>query len=151
MSRYTPEQIAAIRAESERLLRGEPPARPKPTPPPRAAYVPEADPVQEWRDWHDQRAAERKANRAEVRREEGDNACVLSALGRIAALEARIAQLEQSVAQSDASSRELAQGTVTFAESVDQGMVRMEKHLAELSDKLSQMRRFVDVRPGAGE
>src|SRR5262245_29406709 len=73
MSRFTPEEIARIRAQSERLLR-EPAAPPatSPAPPPREAHVPESDPIQEWRDWHDARDRGREAARAQLRRETRD-------------------------------------------------------------------------------
>jgi hypothetical protein len=64
--RYTAEQIARIRAESERILRDEPP----PPPRPREVPIPESDPVAEWREWHDARAAEREAAKAALHRGE---------------------------------------------------------------------------------
>jgi hypothetical protein len=72
MPRYTLEQIARIRAESERLLRDDPQpaARPEPRPTPREVHMPNIDPVQEWRAWHDARDREREAAKAELRRPE---------------------------------------------------------------------------------
>jgi len=150
MSRYTNEQIAAIRRQSERLLR-EGPRPPAAEPPPPAREVPPIvleDPVQQWKREADEASAIREANRAANRRQAHENARVLTALERLAALEARIAELEQSVATPDATSRELAQGTVTFAQAVDQGLVRMEKHLAELSGKLTELRAANDLYRG---
>jgi hypothetical protein len=146
MSRYTPEQIARIRAESARLLRDDPPPRSEPRPdPPREVRIPTPDPVQEWRDWHDARDREREANRAELRRQEGDNARVLSAIGRVAELERRVVELEQSLATSDAMMQEFAQGAETFSRAVDEVLLRMEKKLAELDRKFVELRAVDDL------
>jgi hypothetical protein len=149
MSRFTDAERARILAESRRILSDEPPARPEPAPePPREVHVQFEDEVQKWAREADEADARRAAAKAELRREEGDNARALTAIERITALEQRIAELEQSVATSDAMSRELAQGTVTFSQAVNQGLARMDVKLAELSGKLTEMRCLEDARRG---
>jgi DNA repair exonuclease SbcCD ATPase subunit len=111
MSRFTDAERATIRRESERLLR-DPPARPEPAPP-REVHVPEVDPVQEWREWHDARDREREANRAANRRQADDPTLAgFAAIGsRLDALEERMAAVEQALAGLNA----LANGAAQFS------------------------------------
>ena len=142
--KYNPEQVARIRAESERLLRDD---SPPPAPAPERVIVFEDDMDRHRREARefDERRAQAKA---ELRRAEGDAARVLSALGRVAALEARCAELEQSLETSNATMRELAASAAAFADSVDQGLQRVQTKLLELSTTLTEMRALEDVRRG---
>jgi hypothetical protein len=146
MSRFTPEQIAAIRRESERLLRDEPPPRPEPAPPREPPPIVFEDAMDRWRREADEADRERAAAKAELRREEDDLARTRSAIARIAALEQRVAELEQSVATSDATTRELAGGIIEFSNVVTSGLLKIEKHADELDNKLTEMRALNDLR-----
>ena len=147
MSRFSDQDKARVLAESRRILNDAPPPR-RPEPEPvREVHIPAAsDPVAEWRDWHDDRAAEREAAKAELRREEGDAARVLSALGRIAALEARVAETERLAAQSDEMMHAFAKDAADFSCAVNGILERVDKQFAELGTKLSELRALDDVR-----
>jgi len=148
MSKFSDQEKAAILRRSRELLSDDKPPVTPPAPAPRELPIPEPDPVAEWREWHDARAAEREANRAAMRRDARENARVLLALERIAALEQRIAELEASVATSDETLRQLAAGAEAFSSAVEAGLGRMEQRLVELSGKLVELRALDDVRRG---
>jgi uncharacterized coiled-coil protein SlyX len=150
MSRYSPADRDRILRQSREILeRGDkPPPSPAQPAPVREIPLTFEDPVEAWKREGTEIEQRRAEAKAELRREEGDNARVLSALGRIAALEQRIAELEASLAQSDETMRELARGAADFGAAVDGGLARMETKLAELSGKLTELRSLDDVRRG---
>jgi len=146
MSKFTPAQVAAIRAESERLLSDKPP--PEPPAPVRETPIMFEDDVEKWKRLGDEATARRAAAKAELRREEGDLARVKSAVGRIVALEQRVAELEWALADAKATTNELAKSAQAFGEAVTQATFRIEQRLAELSTTLTELRALNDVRRG---
>jgi chromosome segregation ATPase len=147
MTKYTPEQIAAIYAESRRLLEDEPNEPPATAAPMREVPIPEPeDAMDRWRREAAEADARRAAAKAELRRAEDDLARSRSAVARIVELERRCAELEQNVANANAVMNELAQGAEAFARAVDEGLLRMEKKLGELGGKLVELRAADDQR-----
>jgi hypothetical protein len=144
-------QIAALRAESRKLMHSRPSAAPpRDEQPVREVPLPEPeDPMDRWRREADESDRERAAARAALRREEQDLARSQSAVARIASLERRIAELEQSVATSDAVMKELAAGAEAFARAVNEGLLRMETKLTELGTKMLELRSLDDQRRGS--
>jgi hypothetical protein len=106
------------------------------------------DDMDRWRRLAAESDERRAAAKAELRREEGDNARVLSALGRIAALERRVAEAEQLAAQSDETMRELARGAEAFSAAVSDVLDRVETKLTQLNSKIVELRSLDDVRRG---
>src|SRR5262249_47465387 len=109
MSKFTAEQVAAIRAQSEKLLADKPPPAPA-QPVRREVPLVFEDDLAKWKREAAESDRQRAEAKAALRRAEGDHARVLSAVGRIAALEQRVAELERDLATSDATMRELARG-----------------------------------------
>jgi len=148
MSRFSLEQIAAIRAESERLLADKPPAeQPAPTPVREVPLVFEDD-MDKWRREAAESDERRAKAKAELQREAREAHEARSAVGRIAALEDRIAQLEWALADANATTNELAKGAQALGDAVTQATFRMETKLAELSGKLVELRAADDLRRG---
>jgi hypothetical protein len=143
MTRFTPEQIAAVRRESERLLRDDKPAAPAPEPP-REVPVPASDPVQEWRDWHEARDREREAARDRMRREKHDAARARGA-DWAAYVDARIAA---ALAEHRAQFDELAEASAEFSNKVVQALERLDGLAAQLDTKLTELRALGDMRLG---
>ena len=99
MSRMSPEHIARVRAESERLLR-DPPARPEPAPVREPPPIVFEDDVAKWKREADEADALRAAAKAELRRQV-DNAAeagwaVIGA--RFDQIEQRLDEIERTVA-----------------------------------------------------
>jgi hypothetical protein len=145
MGRFSPEQIAAIRRESERLLRDDKPApRPEPAPTPREARLPEIDAVQEWRDWHEARDQEREDERAEMRREQRD-AERERAAGWAAYVDSRIAA---ALAERQHELIALARGTLEFSNAVTARLQKMEQLIDKLDAAHAKLRAHEDLRRG---
>jgi len=128
--KYNSEQVARIRAESERLLR-DPPARPEPKPP-REVHIPETDPVAEWREWHDARDRERAAAKAELRRSEHEMRTQERAM--IDTLIVQVAALRRDHDAQAEACNEQARALIEFADSV---ATRMHA-LAALADRFER-------------
>jgi hypothetical protein len=144
MSKFTPEQIARTRAESERILREvrEEPAPPEPEPAPAPREVPLVfeDDVAKWKREADEASAIREANRAAMRRDQRNERVDLTA-GWTQYIDNRIAEHAGMVA-------ELAKAAVEFSNAVNTRLAEMEKQLGQLETKLTQLRAADDVRRG---
>jgi hypothetical protein len=151
MSRYTPEQIARIRAESERLLSDEPPPPPEPTPP-RVVRIEVEDDLVRWRREADESDREREAARAELRREsrEDRRAAMRTRQDaaevdqRLDAIEDRLTAIEQALAAFN----QLASNTATFSDSVT-GQLESLAALANRVDAATVTLRYVHERETA--
>ena len=148
MSRYTPEQIARVRAESERLLRDEP--RPAARAPASTREPPPRDHIAEWAEWHDARDAERRAAKAVMRRqareEQQGNADAAVDFWRAvdARIAAALAEHERGILDII---REGLAGTGDLAEVVGRRLDLMEVTLDKLSAKLSELGSHEERRP----
>jgi chromosome segregation ATPase len=148
MSKFGPEQRARIFAESRRLLADEPASHKEPpTPePPLTIETQEARWRREAEDFERQRAAAKAAMRREER--EGREAMMQArALGadaaaRLAALEARMDEAERQIS-------ELSRAVGDFSDAVNGGFSNLDKQLAQLGTKLTEIRAADDVNRAA--
>jgi hypothetical protein len=141
----TREEIAAVLAESRRLLEDKPKAPEQPAP---VREVPEPsipDALELWKKQADEADARRAEAKRELRREEGNLLEARSAVARIDTLEAHVAELQRTVAESGEMMEQLARGAETFSAAVNDVLGRMEKRLEELSTKLTELRAVDDL------
>jgi hypothetical protein len=111
------ERIAILRAESRKLMHSAPSATPQRDEPVREVQVPDVDPVQEWREWHDTRDREREANRAKLRRADREHeAAYARQMQNSMDTEARLADLERRVSDIEATLAGLAEAVSAAAE-----------------------------------
>jgi hypothetical protein len=121
MSRYTPEQIARIHAESARLLSDPPEPRPE-LAAPREVHVPESDPVAEWaadaeafeRQREKNRAELKRESRADVRHQRQTSDVLVELAARVSTLEDRVDTIAAALAGLDA----LASSSMSFSDAV---------------------------------
>jgi DNA repair exonuclease SbcCD ATPase subunit len=146
MSKYTPEQIAAVFDESRRILSDEPPPEPLPAPP-REAMVPEAeDPVAKWRREADEFDRKREAERAAMGRREHEEREALVRARALDGAEERITALEERMDAVEQQISELSRAVGDFSSSVSDAMLRQEKQLDKLSTLLTSLRAADDQR-----
>jgi len=120
-----------VRAESERLLKDEP-TRARAVPPPvREVPIPEIDPVQEWREWHDARDREREAAKAALRSEREMRSPERAAID---ALSAEIGALRRDHDALASASNEQATALIEYSDVVNAKL----NALAALADRLER-------------
>jgi hypothetical protein len=142
MSRFTPEQIAAIRAKSEQLLRDKPPDPPPAPEPVREVPIVFEDAMDRWRKEADERDREREAARDQMRREQRDAERARSADWN-AWVDARIAA---ALAEHDAQLTGFEQASAEFSNKVLQGFDRLDGLVAQLDTKLTELRALNDLQ-----
>src|SRR5262245_52040416 len=118
MKHYSPEERAAVLQKSRELLSDEPPTPPPAPAPSPPTLVEEADPVREWRDWHDARDREREAVRAQMRSEERREREGMARAQALDGAEARITGLEERMTEVERQIAELSRAIEDFSNAV---------------------------------
>src|SRR5262249_26603480 len=144
MSKFSPEEIARVRRESERLL-CDPPARPEPEPV-REVPLPPRDEVREWREWQDARTAEREAHRAALRREQREEHEAMARARALDGAEARIEALEGRMDEIERQISELSRAIQEFSRAVTGGLNSQDRKLEKLQTLLTELRTIDDLQ-----
>jgi hypothetical protein len=140
--KYTPEEIAAVRAESRRILEQRDDKPPKPLP---EALRPEVqvnfeDDMDRWRREARESDEREAAAKAELRREERAAAQTrLADRAAVDVLTAEVAALRRDLDAKTESSNELARGLMDFGNTVETKLVALEAHAARLQRTLDAL------------
>jgi hypothetical protein len=149
MTKYTPEEKAAIFAESRRILSEElipPPERPAPEPePPPLVFE---DDVARWRREADEADARREAARAQLRRESRD-AERARGLDWMAHIDAYVEQrIAAALVEHQHGVVELAKSVVEFANATDGKLLELERLLTKLDARQTSLHALDDTHRG---
>lgn len=142
MSKFSPQQRAAILRKSLELLADDNPpgAAPSPEPPPLVFE----EPVAKYKREADEQAQRFAAERAESRREEREEREAMARARALDGAEARITALEQRMDEVERQISELSRAIGDFSDSVGEAMQRQDKQLEKLSAKLTEIRALDD-------
>jgi len=144
MSKFSDQEKAAILRRSRELLSDDEPPVTPPAPAREPPPLTFEDPVAEWRSWHDDRAAEREANRAALRAEEREAHASRSA-DWDSYIDSRVAVALQ---RHQREVEELARACAEFSNAVQNKLDAMDKLLDRLDRKFVELRAIEDLRRG---
>jgi len=136
-------------AESQRLLSEDRSPTPPPAPAPVPPVVLDECPVEKWKREGTESMRQREATKAEMRREAREEREAFIRARALDGAEARISALEGRMDEVERQILELSRAISDYSDSVNAGLVRQEKRLAELQTLLTERAAIEDQRLAA--